>query len=295
MPRIRSITPEFWSRESLCKADTFSRILYIGMHNFADDDGRGRCYAKELNGFVFPNDLDVDAQKVQSAIDVLNTHGLITVYSVSGTKYFQIMDWDQKPNRKTDSRIPSLSSCEASVSNHGVISDDSPLGIGNQDVGIGSEVLGIGQEELGIKNSFALTSAKTPRPSAKPKADPAQTSTPVWEAYSESYEKQYGVAPIRNMQANTFCKRLIERIGMDNAVKVAAWFPSHRASWYVTKGHSLQCLLGDCEKLLTECVAGFRVHTQDAREMDHKSAEDEKWVRAERMYEERKAERMLNA
>ncbi len=52
MPRIRAIKPEFWSSPQL-PSDPWSRLLYIAMWNWADDNGIGTAGVREMLGFAF--------------------------------------------------------------------------------------------------------------------------------------------------------------------------------------------------------------------------------------------------
>lgn len=39
MARIRTLKPEFWTDEKVVKLSSYARLLFIGLLNFADDDG----------------------------------------------------------------------------------------------------------------------------------------------------------------------------------------------------------------------------------------------------------------
>lgn len=96
----------------------------------------------------------------------------------------------------------------------------------------------------------------------------------VWEAYSSAYDKQYGHLPIRNAKVNALCSQLVKRIGK-SAPEVAAFYVSHRASWYVQKLHMLEYCVKDAEKLYTEFQAGIQMTNQQAKQCDFKQSLDE--------------------
>lgn len=100
------------------------------------------------------------------------------------------------------------------------------------------------------------------------KAGQQKDGSIVWEAYSAAYETRYKVKPVRNAKTNTMCKQLAQRLGVDDASKTASFYVGHGNQWYVTKGHSLQCLLGDCEKIRTEMITGKRITATSARDED---------------------------
>ena len=100
-----------------------------------------------------------------------------------------------------------------------------------------------------------------------PNADAFCTGSAVWESYSEAYTLRYQIPPVRNAKTNAVCKQIVARLGMD-APHVASYFVNHSNSFYVTKGHSLTTMLGDCEKLRTEWMTGMRITTTSARQAD---------------------------
>jgi hypothetical protein len=90
----------------------------------------------------------------------------------------------------------------------------------------------------------------------------------TWNAYAAAYRAHYGVTPVSNAKVNKLIQQLVERIGQEDAPQVAAWFVGHRGDWYVKKGHALDCLVGDAEKLHTEWVQATRAVECRAREAE---------------------------
>ena len=114
--------------------------------------------------------------------------------------------------------------------------------------------------------STALTTAKPKKPKAE-KTEQQQISSQVWEAYSAAYQVRYKAEPIRNAMVNKQISTLVGRLGAE-AVQVAAWFVSHRYSYYVQKGHAIGALLADCEKLRTEWYTGQQMTAKTAQQID---------------------------
>jgi len=56
MARIRSIKPEFWTDEKIVELDFEERLLFIGLWNFADDQGFLDYSPKRIKMQVFPGD-----------------------------------------------------------------------------------------------------------------------------------------------------------------------------------------------------------------------------------------------
>jgi len=72
MARIRSIKPEFWSDEKLAECTLGARLLFMGMWNFADDEGRMENSPKRLKMQIFPgDDIDVTALVGELAVQKL--------------------------------------------------------------------------------------------------------------------------------------------------------------------------------------------------------------------------------
>ena len=56
MARKRMIDPEFWSDEEIATLSFPARLFYIGLWNFADDEGKGKGHSKLLKAQIFPYD-----------------------------------------------------------------------------------------------------------------------------------------------------------------------------------------------------------------------------------------------
>lgn len=121
MARIRTIKPEFWTDERLTECSLSARLLFIGMLNFADDNGNLQRSAKRIKMQVFPAD-SIDCEPL---IIELITHGLLTEYSVSEDKYLNIKNFKKHQiiNRPSKSVIPQPPFSEGSLSTHGVLTD----------------------------------------------------------------------------------------------------------------------------------------------------------------------------
>jgi hypothetical protein len=93
MARIRTVKPEFWSSEQVMACAPISRLLFIGIWNFADDAGRIADSAKSIKAQIFPGDDHVYAESVRGMIDELAGNGLLMKYEVDGKGYLQITGW----------------------------------------------------------------------------------------------------------------------------------------------------------------------------------------------------------
>ncbi len=106
MARIRSIKPEFWTSEQVVECSTNARLLFIGMWNFADDQGRMTFSPKKIKAQVFPAD-DISVDDIRRMLDELSASALIHLYSIENAQYIQITGWHhQRIDRPVKSKIP---------------------------------------------------------------------------------------------------------------------------------------------------------------------------------------------
>lgn len=107
MARIRSIKPEFWSSEQVMECLRDTRLLFIGMWNFADDAGRLTYAPKQIKALVFPGD-DLTVGQVTDMIEELADRGLIETYEARDRRYIQITGWSkhQKIDKPQPARCP---------------------------------------------------------------------------------------------------------------------------------------------------------------------------------------------
>lgn len=104
MARIRSIKPEFWTDEKVVELSAFARLLFIGMWNFADDQGRLVYSPKRLKMQVLPS----DAVDVTELVGEIRRESLVTVYDHEGVEYIQINGFEkhQKVDKRNPSKLP---------------------------------------------------------------------------------------------------------------------------------------------------------------------------------------------
>lgn len=98
------IDPEFWSDEEIgMKWSHGARLFYIGLWNFADDEGRFKAHNQLLKSQIFPYDHKIDIEKLKTEIS-----RKIQWYVVDGLQYGLIRNFlkHQKIDRPTPSRLP---------------------------------------------------------------------------------------------------------------------------------------------------------------------------------------------
>jgi len=104
MARIRTLKPLFWTDEKIVEATMPARLFFIGLLNFADDNGNQPFSARQLKMQIFPADT-IDCAPL---IDELLRFRLVTRYEVGDRAYLHINGFakHQVINRKGKSAIP---------------------------------------------------------------------------------------------------------------------------------------------------------------------------------------------
>lgn len=103
MARIRTIKPEFWTDEAVVECSPTARLLFIGLWNFADDNGAHQYSPKTIKMEIFPGD-DFTIKQIEKWLDELKSTELIRTYHVEDKQYLLITGWHnqkiEKPNPK---------------------------------------------------------------------------------------------------------------------------------------------------------------------------------------------------
>lgn len=105
MARIRSIKPEFWTDEKIVQLPFSVRLLFIGLWNFADDDGYVLDEPERIKLQVLPAD-SVDAELL---IDLLVATELIERIDLEDGRvalYLPNFERHQKISHKTPTKLP---------------------------------------------------------------------------------------------------------------------------------------------------------------------------------------------
>lgn len=114
-----------------------------------------------------------------------------------------------------------------------------------------------------------LQGGRPPRVAAR---DSEPVTKATWERYSAAYFLRYGTEPVRNAKVNGQMKQLVERLGAEDSPHVAEHYVRSNAAWYVQRGHGVDCLLKDAEKLRTEWATGRSMTATRARQIDQTEA-----------------------
>ncbi|MBC3874258.1 hypothetical protein [Undibacterium flavidum] len=92
MARIRTIKPEFWTSEQVAECSPTTRLLFIGLWSFCDDNGIHPASFKRIKMEIFPSDA-ISGSELQNAVQELITSGLLYEYEVADKRYWQVTGW----------------------------------------------------------------------------------------------------------------------------------------------------------------------------------------------------------
>jgi hypothetical protein len=97
------IDPEFWSDEEIGKWSFDTRLFYIGLWNFADDEGRFKAADLLLKSQIFPYDSSIDIKRIKKELN-----HKIEWYENEGLQYGYIRNFlkYQRIDRPTESKLP---------------------------------------------------------------------------------------------------------------------------------------------------------------------------------------------
>lgn len=110
-----------------------------------------------------------------------------------------------------------------------------------------------------------------------PKDSCAAPTAPTWEAYSRAYQERYNTEPVRNAKVNGQLAQFCKRVAAEEAPSIAAYFVTHNNRYYVSRGHSVDCLLSDAEKLRTEWATNLKITESGARQADRTEGQGQVW------------------
>lgn len=103
--RARNIKPGFWRNEQLVELPFQTRLLFIGLWNLADREGRIENRPKKIKLEIFPAD-DVD---ISLEITRLSEARLVKVYEVDGVNCIEVVNFKKHQNphhREAGSELP---------------------------------------------------------------------------------------------------------------------------------------------------------------------------------------------
>src|ERR1035437_2299692 len=127
--RIRTVKPEFWANEKMAVMPDFTRLLAIGLLNYADDYGYFWANHLMIRGALFP--FEEDSTRVRRSLAQLGSLGYLKLgKSADGREAGFIVKFSihQRVDKARDSDIkPLVSFVDHSSNDLGLIDDESQL------------------------------------------------------------------------------------------------------------------------------------------------------------------------
>lgn len=152
--RIRTIKPAFWTSQDVATLpDDTHRLLFVGLWNYVDDEGRGaddprliKAALFPLNDAIRPADIDAMLWRLPSVLR----------YEAGDRDYLAISTWEehQKISHPKPSVIPPPEQGEPRRRRHGTLLEASRLEVeGNREQGSGREGNGVEAAARAVDNN----------------------------------------------------------------------------------------------------------------------------------------------
>lgn len=246
MARIRTVKPSFFRHEGLQELELqhpgkYPMFVFAGLWGHCDKMGRFPWKPRTLKLDVLPF-LPFD---MAETLTILEQHGYLNKYEVEGKLYGLIPTFTehQRINGK-EAQAEGEFPAPPTIGTTGEAPEKNQGSDGEAPETPGRE--GKGREQEG--NGDVGHVEDLPRPVPK--------SAATYEAYAGAYRTRYGAEPVRNQTVNAQLCKLVDKLGVEEAPLVAAFYVTHRSSWYAEKMHPVNLLLQDAEKLRTEWATG---------------------------------------
>lgn len=132
MARKRMIKPDFWQSPKLAEMDHFTRLLFIGLWQVADDHGNGPMEPALLAAELFPFDLSKDTHNILTSCSrgthELAKRRLIRVYEVNGRDFYSVTNFQEHQTINRPSKpvypTPDLGVYKDSSNTHNTLTED---------------------------------------------------------------------------------------------------------------------------------------------------------------------------
>jgi len=116
-------------------------------------------------------------------------------------------------------------------------------------------------------SAVAEATAASPRKGSKKAGEEGTPGTQVWNAYCRAMQECWKLTPPRSAKTSSQAVQLVELVGLETALKLAAYYPTRRAEFYVKTGHPFGTLLTNYMEMLREINAGIKLTKGVVREI----------------------------
>lgn len=270
MARARLIHPEFSRHEGLAELKPIHRLLFALLPTIADREGLLEDRPRRIQADLFPYDSD-EVADVGKGLEELSRIGCIVRVSLHGRDVITIpgfLRWNRPHLREKASELskPAVITRTEGVPKANPRHSSSPPRLPVVDpVSVSDPVTDPVSVSVTGSKATTLPSPKIAKAEGR--------STPAWKAYAAAYLERHGAAPPRNKDANRLLCNLIDKIGLDAAPAVAAFYVTHNWSKYVNGKHPLEMLAYDAAKLHTEWKTGQK-STMVGAQLQERTAEN---------------------
>ncbi len=256
MASKRFLNPLIWTDEHFTSVSLVARLLFIGIINHADDEGRQSGSANELRLRIFPGEVEaVSVEVVTRARDELHAAGMIAFWHHNGKPTIALKDFsEEQPRRwRSESKLPAPP--ESAWRGRGEKTDVTPteydpklpLPAGGpprtdptppRGVGVGGDVKDIPPDKPAAVEEPKPKKPRRPEPTPEAKALEAEVR--AFEAQFATRYAQVTGGPYAPSKGDRFVLRaLVSKHGREPVNRAtAAMFARHRAGKLVWGGAS---------------------------------------------------------
>lgn len=110
-----------------------------------------------------------------------------------------------------------------------------------------------------------LLDSETPKESTP---DSQNTTTLMWNHYSECYHRRWGVDPSRSAKGMSILKSLIASHGFERSHLIVSHYFEMRDAYYIRRCHPLTVLRQDADRIAVSCETGKAITQSEAQQMD---------------------------
>lgn len=266
MARARNIKPSLFKNEVLGVEDPLLTILFTSLWCLADKRGRLEDRPLRIKAETFPYREGID---INGYLTELSRLEFIQRYVTDGIAVIQIINFEKHQNPHHTEKESELPEYSINTDGYGLTVNE-PLN--NSDTPADS--LNLIPDSFNPHPDSFSSDAEKSAPPAKVDIEKElqEACKETWKFYTDAFFNRYGTEPVRNSKVNSQVKQFVKRIGYAESPLVAASFVSNNTQYYVSRGHSVDCLLADAEKIRTEWATGNVMTNTRANQIDKSQA-----------------------
>lgn len=243
MARIRTIKPEFWEDEKVAELPIEARLLFIGMWNFADDNGVFPDSTKWIKAKVFPYDTPLRDHIVTTWVNLLVQNGMLNRFEYEGKSFLIIRTFsehqiiDKRYKRET---IPLKSLPDAAFKNTTTCSHSDHIVTTPQELerkGSGKEVEGSNARPGAHADALTHTRTRTREQAGAREEEielimpwPGQKFSENWDLWKKFKREQFRFS-YKKISEQAALKELAELSAGDEDVAIAIIHQSISKGW----------------------------------------------------------------